>query len=304
MPQTPRQANLLNWHLMPDLRYLIQRFAICLAFAIAAMSPACIAPVERRDGGQQRPGTSPNETRLPANTAHLALGNPSNATGDTGQPDNYLVTHASFALSYNNSRGTPNWVSWVTTPRDLGDKIDRSQFRPDMSLANGLRRIQYYDYSGSGYDRGHMVPSADRFGDPALNAETFLMTNIVPQTPDLNQFPWQKLESYVRSNVRRGSDAYTIAGVYGDAGRIRDRVTIPTNCWKVILLVRTGTPPTAIGASARVIAVDMPNVSGIAEKNWREYRTTIREIERRTGYDLLSSLPVNVQEQLETQVGQ
>jgi hypothetical protein len=52
---------------------------------------------------------------------HLLLGNPSNAKDDPGDKDNYLVKKEFFALSYNNARGTPNWVSWRLTKDDLGD---------------------------------------------------------------------------------------------------------------------------------------------------------------------------------------
>ena len=104
------------------------------------------------------------------------------------------------------------------TREDLGDKLRRPDFQPDNRLPPGVDRITTFDYIGSGYDRGHVVPSGDRFGDREANAETFLMTNIVPQTGALNQFPWEQLESYSRYLIRRGNDVYTIAGVYGDAG--------------------------------------------------------------------------------------
>jgi endonuclease G len=79
-------------------------------------------------------------------------------------------------------------------------------------------------------------------------------------------------------------------------------VTIPTNDWKVAVVVPAGTLPSAINESARVIAVDMPNVNGIKNADWQMYRTTVKNIEQSTGYDLLSSLPANVQNALETKV--
>lgn len=234
-----------------------------------------------------------------ANTTELLpFGNPSNATTDPSNADNYLVIHDSHVLSYNNSRGTANWVAWHTTRTDLGDRLPRTDFQPDQSLPNGFRRIAYYDYSGSGYDRGHMVPSADRFANPQLNEQTFLMTNIVPQAGDLNQFPWNKLESYSRALARRGHTIYTIAGVYGEKERLRGKVTVPTNCWKVIVALRRGT--TQITDSTRVIAVDMPNIEGIADVRWESYKTTVRSIEERTGLDIFGLLPKDLQERIET----
>lgn len=159
-----------------------------------------------------------------------------------------------------------------------------------------------FDYIGSGYDRGHMVPSADRFADPKRNTETFLMTNIVPQAGDLNQFPWEKLESYSRLLARRGSDIYTIAGVYGDKGRLRRKVTIPRNCWKIIVVLPRGSDVRDIDENTRVIAVDMPNVNGIAENWWETYLTSVRAIEEKTGYNFFAELPQEVQEILETKI--
>ncbi|MFT3743951.1 MAG: DNA/RNA non-specific endonuclease [Pyrinomonadaceae bacterium] len=224
----------------------------------------------------------------------LPFGNPSNASTD---PDNYLLTHRSHVLSYNNSRGTLNWIAWRTTAADLGEKRERSRFEEDRSLPNGFRRVQYYDYSGSGYDRGHVVPAADRFADESLMEETFLMTNIVPQTGDLNQFPWNKLEMYARGIARNGSELYTIAGVYGEKGRLRGKVTVPTNCWKVIVVLPRG--QTTITKTSRIIAVDMPNIDGIENENWQKYQTTVRDIEQKTGLDLFSAIPRDIQDTIE-----
>lgn len=239
------------------------------------------------------PIPEPNDSRSPQ-TALLPFGNPSNAGAD---PDNYLLVHRSHTLSYNNSRGTLNWIAWRTTSADLGEKRERSRFEEDRSLPNGFRRVQYFDYSGSGYDRGHMVPAADRFADESLMEETFLMTNIVPQTGDLNQFPWNKLEMYARGIARNGSDLYTLAGVYGEKGRLRGKVAVPTNCWKVIAIIPRG--QTNITGSTRIIAVDMPNIDGIENENWQRYQTTVREIEQKTGLDLFSALPRDVQDVIE-----
>lgn len=226
----------------------------------------------------------------------LPFGNPTNAAST--DRDNYLIVHDAHVISYNTSRGTANWVAWRTRRSDLGDSIPRPLFEPDQLLPDGFRKIAYYDYSGSGYDRGHLVPSADRFGNKSQNADTFLMTNIVPQTGDLNQFPWEKLESYARSLVFRGNELYTIAGVYGEKGRLRNKVTIPANCWKVIVVFTRG--QNNIWPDTRIIAVDMPNIDGIENASWESYKTTVREIEKKAGLDLFSSLPQDLQDQIET----
>ena len=240
--------------------------------------------------------TTPDE----AQAAYLALGNPSNAAAS--DPNNYLLVNNFMAISYSRDRGIPNWVAWRVTKADLGQLDREDSFRPDDRLPKGWTRVTPSDYTGSGYDRGHVCPNADRYGSREAADATFLMTNMTPQTGDLNRGPWQKLEAYLRSLVNRGSDVYIYAGVYGDKGKLKRKVTIPTNDWKVAVVVPAGTPVSAINESARVIAVDMPNVVGIKNADWQMYRTTVKNIEQSTGYNLLSNLPANVQNALETKV--
>lgn len=247
------------------------------------------------------PAVEADQVSSGAPDALLPFGNPSNArAGDDS--DNYLIVHRSHILSYNNSRGTLNWIAWRTRRADLGESRERPDFEADMSLPPNFKRARYYDYSGSGYQRGHMVPSADRFGNAELNAETFLMTNIVPQEGDLNEFPWERLESHARSLVYRGSETYTIAGVYGDKGKLKGKVTVPTNCWKVIVVFTRGQSVEKINMRTRIIAVDMPNVDGIDDEPWQKFVTSIDAIEASTGLDLFALLPDDVENEIEARV--
>lgn len=227
--------------------------------------------------------------------AQLPFGNPSNAAIDDA--DDLLLVRDHYAMSYNDSRGTMNWVAWFTRRGDLADRLERPLFEIDTMLPDGIRRIHHRDYSGSGYDRGHMIPSADRFGSERQNAETFLMTNIVPQTPSLNQYRWNELEKFARSLVYRGNTTYTIAGVAGERGRLKNRVTVPETIWKIIVVFPKGREE--ISKTTRVIAVEMPNDDIGDDKNWRSSLTTVRRIEQRTGLDFFSSLPRDVQDSIE-----
>ena len=246
---------------------------------------------------QTNPTPAPPAAQNIPNPVISLFGNISEAVDD---PVNYLVKGDGSTFSYNNSRGTVNWVAWTTTKRDLGESVERPDFRPDARLPGGFRRIVSTDYSGSGYDRGHMVPAADRFGHIELLGETFLMTNLVPQTKALNQYPWQQFESYVRGQVRRGWDAYQIAGVYGEIETLKGRVVAPTNCWKVVVLLRSGAQTSIMNDRTRVVAVDMPNIDGIERQSWKRYRTNIRNIEAKTGYNFFAASPADLQEIIET----
>ena len=63
-------------------------------------------------------------------------------------------------------------------------------------------RVQSFDFSGSGFDRGHMTPNADRDKETSIpiNQATFLMSNMVAQAPDNNQGPWAVLRGQLRTD--------------------------------------------------------------------------------------------------------
>jgi endonuclease G len=83
---------------------------------------------------------------------------------------------------------------------------------------------------------------------------------------------------------------------------LKNKVTIPSNTWKIAVAVPAGSDISAINDTTRVIAVDMPNVKGILKADWQTYRTTVRDIEQKTGYNFFSSLPQDLQNKLETKV--
>ncbi|MGI8788471.1 MAG: DNA/RNA non-specific endonuclease [Pyrinomonadaceae bacterium] len=258
--------------------------------------------VETQNPGGQK-SNAPINNIQDAQRIYLALGNPSNATQSASNTDNYLMVNTSYALSYNNSRGTANWVAWRIAESDFGDADRQNNFRPNPDLPPNFKRVTPTDYTGSGYDRGHLCPSADRSSSEEANSLTFLMTNMTPQTPDLNRNVWNDFESYSRDLVKKEKvDLYVIAGVYGEKGKLKRKVTIPTNCWKVIVAVRQGADFSTINANTRVVAVDMPNTPNLGTPDWHKFRTTVRAIEQKTNLNLLSNLPQNLQDTLENRV--
>ncbi len=258
---------------------------LAIAALVASLSMGCAVKL---------PLTPPTAT-----SPHLLLGNPSQAKTDISQPDNYLIIKPQYVLSYNNTRHTPNWVSWQLNNSWLGNVPRSNDFRPDDSLPTGWYRVTPADYTGSGYDRGHMTPAADRSANGADNSATFLMTNMVPQTGDNNRGPWERFESYCRDLVRQGKELYIVAGVYGQQqkiGRGKEQIIAPTHTWKVVVVLdQPGQGLKGITAQTRTIAISIPNAQGIMNTDWRKYRVSIQQIETATGYDLLSSVSPNIQ---------
>ncbi|OON67790.1 DNA/RNA non-specific endonuclease [Hymenobacter sp. CRA2] len=243
--------------------------------------------------------------------ANLAMGNPSGAVASTSYPSNYLLTKTQYTLSYNRDQGKPNWVSWHLSSAWLGSTARQDNFAADATLPSGWYRVGSTSYSGSGFDRGHNCPSADRTGSVADNSATFLMTNMMPQAPNNNQQTWANLENYCRTLVNQGSELYIIAGSYGRGGTGSNgyvttidagRITVPSNCWKVIVVLPQGSSDASrVTSSTRVIAVNMPNTNSIST-SWGSYRTTVDAIESATGYNILSAVSSTVQATIESRV--
>jgi endonuclease G len=227
-------------------------------------------------------------------SVHLTLGNPSGAVADLAQPMNYLISRAQYALAYHRDRGIPTWVSWHLEQADLGT-VERysGPFFSDTTLPAGWYRVRHDDYTSSGYDRGHMTPSADRTTTTADNEATFLLTNVVPQTPASNQGPWAQLEDELRDRVRGGNEAYIVAGAQGSRGTIAGgNVIVPEALWKVAVVLPTGDNDLArIGADTTVLAVWIPKDTSVPQSDpWQPYQTTVGCIEQRNGLDLLAAL--------------
>lgn len=247
------------------------------------------------------PTPTPTATPPPSSSVHLTMGNPSGAVANAGFPTNYLMEKTQYAMSYHRDNGRPNWVSWHLATSWLGTTPRQDDFRPDTSLPAGWYQVKSTDFSGSGYDRGHMCPSGDRTKTVADNSSTFLMTNMIAQAPTNNQQTWANLESYCRSLANAGNELYIISGGQGTSGFIAGgRVAVPTNTWKVIMVLPSGTNDVArVSGSTRLIAVFVPNNNNVSS-DWRQYRVSVDTVESLTGYDFFSNVPVSIQSQIES----
>lgn len=241
--------------------------------------------------------------------ANLVLGNPTEATDDPDNKDNFLMVKRQFVLSFNNSKGGANWVAWHLQSADIGT-VNRGDFHVDTSLPDGFKRITKQDYNNSGYDRGHLCNSKDRTKNKTNNDATFNMTNILPQAADNNQGPWVKLENFGRQLAGQGNELYIYAGAFGTGGTgkngfkrtiVDGEVNVPKTFWKIMIILPRGNKDLSrINANTRAIAVCMPNKQGIRSVPWQKFVTTIRNVETATGYDFLTTLSESVQQAIES----
>lgn len=271
----------------PRARAFAAALATALLAACTADRPTPTAPPLAIPGG-------PSFYTYPSAIyrSHVEFGTPT----DANAADDRILSKRQFTVSYNCAKGRPNWVSWNLNKTHFGDAPRSTTFSSDATLPTGCYRVTTSDYTGSGYDRGHQVRSEERTWDAADNRSTFLMTNIVPQYHDLNAGPWLDFEYYLQNLAQtQNKELYVIAGPSGNRGTLNGagKVQIPTHSWKIVVVMPYGQTLANVAstASIQVIAVDMPNTTGIISRPWTDYRTTVDKLEGFTGYNFLARLP-------------
>lgn len=203
-----------------------------------------------------------------------------------------ILHRTAYDLSYNPELRIPNWVAWHLTAEHLRGKASRKDipFHEDEDVP--MPRATTYDYIQSGYDRGHLCPAGDNKWDRQAMEESFLLTNVCPQNPNLNRGDWNELEMQCRDWARRYGDLHIVCGPillnrrHKTIGR--NRITVPEAFFKVILC--TGRKPKAIGFVYR-------NTDGNRPKD--SYVNTVDQVERITGLDFFSGLPDDVETEVE-----
>jgi endonuclease G len=204
--------------------------------------------------------------------SYLPSGVPNISGASTASTTNYLVVKKGYVMSYNGVEGRANWVGWTLKASDVGPVERSNRFREDNNLPSRFKRVDDDDYAHSGYDRGHLCNSEDRTASEYLNEETFLMSNIIPQTPTLNRGPFKFLEAYCRKlAVKKGQQLLIYSGGIGAADRLASGVPVPKFCWKAVY-----TPTDAF-------YVLFPNEHEL-NKNWKTYLVSKDRLEKMTGF--------------------
>ncbi len=205
-----------------------------------------------------------------------------------------LVQHFAHTLSYNEDHEQPNWVGHVLRREHLRNCVGRdSNFRVDPRVSTGSASPS--DYLNSGYDRGHLVPAGDMKWSSRAMRDTFYMSNVSPQSPQLNQGRWAALENLVRAWARQGDETIVIAGPILEENLPRigaNNVSVPRRYFKAILRNRGGDYH-AIG----FLFTQTPGNQALPA-----YALSIRKLEELTGLDLFPHLPAATQEMIEADI--
>lgn len=192
-----------------------------------------------------------------------------------------------YRVSYNRDTMQPNWVAWRLTGGHCSGNAGRDgkEFTEDESVPSP--RADTYDYTGTGYDRGHMCPAADNKWSHDAMEQSFLMTNICPQNPELNRGDWNEIEQQCRVWAKQYGKIYIVCGPVFLRGKHRKigkhSIPVPDAFFKVVL--RMSPEPRGIGFICR-------NTDGSHPKDF--YVNSISEIERITGYKFFPNLKGNI----------
>ncbi|OLL24656.1 Mitochondrial nuclease [Neolecta irregularis DAH-3] len=213
-----------------------------------------------------------------------------------------------FISLYDRRMRNPAWVAEVLTAKSLerknGDRKN-SEFYEDAEIPLKFR-TKLSDYSRSGYDRGHQAPAADaKISQEAMN-ETFILSNICPQTPQLNH--WAHFEDFCRRLTAQYQTVRIITGPLYLPKQDQDgkwrvsyevigtppNVAVPTHFYKIIVADNGETEQVAVAAFV------MPNstVSIPDSTPLTDFQMPLEAIERAAGLEFLNKLPVSKRKDL------
>ena len=216
-------------------------------------------------------------------------------TGDVQPADIKVLDRGEFAVGWSPSLRRPVWCAYHVTPDVLYQSGQRPGFAKDKEAANSPSPG---DYTHSGYDRGHMVPNhaiESRYGTDDQK-KTFLMSNIAPQTPALNQGVWRNVEHRIADFwPAKYGEIWVIVGTIpnrrGETLSGTD-IEIPGRFYQVIVAQE--------GMDVRALAVVFDQ-----HVPWREWAArnivSIDELEEEAGLDFLPDLPTFIQNPLEAE---
>lgn len=213
----------------------------------------------------------------------------------TEERSDRVITHKGYTVSYNYDWKIPNWVAYELTYLEVQGEVPRyDRFKPDPMVPQGMTATTN-DYKYSGYDRGHMAPAADMKWDEQVMKESFYLSNICPQNPNLNGGVWKDLEEQVRDLASQKEKIFVVCGpIVNDISNTigENKVVVPQAFYKVLLQEENG--------KIYTIGFVYENVSG--RKPMSTYAMTVDEVEKLTNIDFFPSLPNKIENKVESEV--
>ena len=212
-----------------------------------------------------------------------------------GRKNGQLLMKTGYVTYFNYERNNPDWVAWELTSAEAYGRLDRNgyEFVPDNALPRA-NRVAFYDYKGTKYDRGHMCPAGDMKWSATAMRDCFYMSNVCPQTRELNHVSWERLESACRRWAKKMGSIYIVCGpVYWkkvpEYIGVSHRVAVPDGFFKVVLCLQKG--------KEKGIAFYYDNTD--VTQSMRKAVRSIDQIEKMTRLDFFSELPDGLDNRIE-----
>jgi len=196
-----------------------------------------------------------------------------------------ILINRQYTVSYSYRIRQPKWVLEVIDAESEIVNVDRTDsFRSDYRIPEQFR-VDDDHYQGSGYERGHLIVSANRLNSSLLNSETFLISNMSPQSRELNNGLWKELEMEVRNLKQQDNieEVYSICGplwAYGKAVESIETalpnviIPIPHMFFKCILSVNGN-------GRFKQYAFIIPHGENLSEL--KDYQYKVKEVEQFAG---------------------
>lgn len=212
-----------------------------------------------------------------------------------GLPDSRaIIRHLAYTLEYDEEHEQAGWVEYrLTAEMTHGSWKRCDHFRIDPMIPTGS--AEPGDYKGSGYDKGHLAPAADMAWDSTAMCESFLMSNMSPQTPSFNRGIWKRLEDQVRAWAEESDTLWIVTGpVLKDSlPTIRaNHVSVPEYFYKIVIDIKD--------PDVRGIGFVIPNKG--SKEVLDNFMVTIDSVEVLTGLDFFSALPDSLEQLIEASV--
>ena len=210
----------------------------------------------------------------------------------------------SFSMYWDYRNLVSRWVAYPLYRKALGYGIRTDKWALDPLLKSSEQPVLNSAYSssdGNSYDRGHQIPSADRYNYEA-NEKTFYYTNMTPQLNTFNGQIWANLEQNVREwswpDKKYDTDTlYVVTGCVVDDSvtTVKDNegksVTVPTHYYKALLRVYQG--------NYNAIGFWLEHREYTEKKINKSMAVSIDELEALTGEDFFHNLPDGIEGSVE-----
>lgn len=204
-----------------------------------------------------------------------------------------ILRRKAYTTAYDPINKIPYWVGWQLTAEHTNGTFNRKGIKFTEDNTVPTPRATDMDYRRSGFDRGHMCPSGDNKWDPVAQQESFLVTNICPQHPNINAGDWNELEELSRKWARKHGKIYIISGpiLYEQKHKTigKNKVTVPEAFFKIIICLQG--KPKGIGFIVK---------NRQTNQKLTRYINTIDRIERITGTDFFPDLSPDIQNKIES----